>query len=165
MNVHEILSNPTFQVYAAIIVALLALQQALQRLGRWHRRRLAARGPRLPVHLGRPDGHFDAPLPEPPPDDLAQTVTATAPTAPAATAPAPQEPSRPLLRRLPGAERSDYGQSPLLPGERPRQSVLSRMLDDAFLTTEDRWADLRDDRTLPLKRREPPTAAADGDHG
>ena len=156
MDVHEILTNPTFQTYAAIIVALLALQQALQRLGRWHRRRLAARGPRLPAHLGRPDGHFDAPLPEPPPpDDLTEPEPEPAVAIPAS---APLEPSRPLLRRLPGAERSDYGQSPLLPGERPRQSALSRMLDDAFLTTEDRWVDLQDDRTLPLKRREPPQA-------
>ncbi|MGN0880524.1 MAG: hypothetical protein ACI4WT_13880 [Oligosphaeraceae bacterium] len=160
MNVHEILSNPTFQVYAAIIVALLALQQALQRLGRWHRRRLAARGPRLPAHLGRPDGHFDAPLPEPPPpDDLPEPEPTEEPAASA-----PQEPSRPLLRRLPGAERSDYGQSPLLPGARPGQSALSRMLDDAFLTTEDRLADLQDDRTLPLKRREPPKAAVGDGH-
>ena len=96
---------------------------------------------------------------EPVSEPVTEPVTEPEPE-PAAAIPAsaPLEPSRPLLRRLPGAERSDYGQSPLLPGERPRQSALSRMLDDAFLTTEDRWVDLQDDRTLPLKRREPPQA-------
>lgn len=150
MTASEILQHPTFLTYAAIIAALLLLQQLLQRLARRRHRQLAERGPRLPAKFGRPDGHFDDPLPENtlpelPPDE--PVATATPPSS------APVEPSKPLLRRFDRAEQSDYGSSPLLGNARPKQDPLSKMLDDAFLTTEDRWVDILADRNLPLKQR------------